>query len=59
VVLVDLLHANFRHLRLPQSKIVCLLLFARLGRLCSDRVVIERIVPLLLIGLDDQSAAVR
>jgi hypothetical protein len=59
VVLVDLLHANFRHLRFPHSKIVCLLLFARVGRYCSDQVILERLLPLLLFGLEDQCAAVR
>lgn len=59
MVLIDLLHANFRHLRLPRSKVVCLLLFSRLGRHCADAVVIERILPLLLVSLEDQSAAVR
>jgi hypothetical protein len=59
VVLVDLLHANFRHLRFPHSKIVCLLLFARVGRFCSDQVILERILPMLLFSLEDQCAAVR
>lgn len=59
MVLIDLLHANYRHLRYPRSKLVCLLLFSRLGRLCTDAVILERILPLLLVTLEDQCAAVR
>lgn len=58
-MVVDLLHANFRHLRFPRSKIVSLLLLARVGRYCSDKVILERAVPLLLLSLEDQCAAVR
>lgn len=59
VVLLDLLHANYRHLRYPQCKIVCLTLLVRLGRYCSDSVLLQRAVPLLLLALEDQCASVR
>ena len=59
VILVDLLHSNYRHLRFPQSKIVCLMLLVRLGRYCTDAVILQRALPLLLLALEDQCAIVR
>ena len=59
VVLIDILHANYRHLKLPQSKIVCLMVLLRVGRFCTDAVILQRAVPLLLLGLEDQCAVVR
>lgn len=59
MVIVDILHANYRHLKFPQSKIVCLMVLLRVGRFCSDAVILQRAVPLLLLGLEDQCAVVR
>ncbi|KAJ1426931.1 hypothetical protein B484DRAFT_450462 [Ochromonadaceae sp. CCMP2298] len=59
VIVVDLLFSNFRHLRYPQSKLISLMLLVRVGRHCSDAVLLQRIVPLLIAGLEDQTASVR
>jgi hypothetical protein len=59
VVIVDLLLANYRHLKFPQSKIVCLMVLLRVGRYCTDAVILQRAVPLLLLGLEDQCSVVR
>lgn len=50
--MVSILASNYRHLRFPQSKIVCLLLMARIGIKCSDDVITQRILPLTLCGLE-------
>lgn len=52
VLVVSLLASNFRHLRYPQSKMVCLLLMARIGVRCSDDIITQRIIPLALCGLE-------
>lgn len=59
VLLVGLLTSLFRHLRLPQSRLVCLALLGRLGRKCTDSVILQRILPILLYGVEDPNAAVR
>ena len=52
MLVISILASNFRHLRYPQSKIVCLLLLARIGCRCSDDVITQRIIPLTLCGLE-------
>jgi hypothetical protein len=59
VLLLDLLHANFRNLKFPQSRLVCLMLLVRMGSYCSDSVILQRAVPILIVALEDQSAPVR
>lgn len=59
VMVVDILNSNYRHLKFPQSKIICLMLLTRLGLYCSDAVNIERIVPMLLVAIEDPCATVR
>lgn len=58
-MVVDILNANYRHLKFPQSKLICLMLLTRLGLFCSDAVNIERIVPMFLVAIEDPCATVR
>lgn len=59
VLIITLLTSNYRQLMLSSSRITCLMLLTRLGRLCSDAVILQRIVPFLLLGLEDSFASVR
>lgn len=56
-ILVSLLGTIFRHLRFPQSKVSLILLLTRLGPLCEDEVILQRIVPILTVCLDDEHNA--
>ncbi len=56
---MDILNSNYRHLKYPQSKLVCLMLLTRLGLLTSDDIILQRIIPTLLVAIEDQSAPVR
>jgi hypothetical protein len=59
VLLLAVLCSNFRHLRYPQAKLVCLAMVSRmvcLGR-CADEVILQRLVPMVcMLGLEDQAA---
>ncbi len=60
VLIVNMLTANYRHVRLPQSRLVSLLLLVRLGLRCPDDIILQRILPTLLIsGLEDPHGPVR
>ena len=59
VIVVDIIHSNFRHLKNPQSRMLSVILLLRMGRFCSDGTILQRIVPLLLLGLEDPIAHVR
>jgi len=59
VILVNVIYANFRHLKYPQSKIVSLMILVRCGRFCQDTVLLQRVVPLLLVAMEDTWAPVR
>jgi hypothetical protein len=60
VILIQLVTSNFRHLSLPRSKIVSVMLLVRLGLSChDDDVVLKRVLPTLLVALTDSSSAVR
>ena len=59
VILVNVLTSNYRHLKYPHTKTVALLLLGRIGLRCADAVILQHIVPLLVLGLEDPSAAVR
>jgi len=56
-VLVSLLGTIFRHFRFPQSKVSLILLLTRVGPLCDDEVILQRIVPILTVCLDDEHNA--
>lgn len=59
VIVIDIIHSNFRHLKNPQSRMLSVILLLRMGRFCSDGTILQRIVPLLLLGLEDPIAHVR
>lgn len=59
VILVQLIISNFLHLKHPQSKIVSLMLLVRMGLKCSDDIILQHIVPILVKALDDSVAYVR
>lgn len=60
VILIQLVTSSFRHLSLPRSKIVSVMLLVRLGLGCNDDdVVLKRVLPSLLVALADSSSAVR
>ena len=60
LMVIQVVCANIRHVHLPQTRIVALILLARLGSLCADSVVLQRVVPSVLQVLqDDQSCGVR
>eukprot|EP01038_Epipyxis_sp_PR26KG_P008875 gene8875-11972_t len=59
IVIINILSSSFRHLKFPQSKQVTLMLLVRIGLRCSDDVILQRIIPTILIGVEDQSSPVR
>lgn len=59
MIVIDIIHSNFRHLKNPQSRMLSVILLLRMGRFCSDGTILQRIVPLLLLGLEDPIAHVR
>lgn len=59
VLIVDLLCSNYRHLKYLTSRITCLMLLGRIGRLCADSVILQRIVPFLLVALEDSYSLIK
>lgn len=60
VIIIQAVCANIRHVHYPQMRIVALILLVRLGSLCTDSVVLQRVVPSVLQVLqDDTSCSVR
>lgn len=49
----------FRHLKHPQSKLVAMMLIARLGAQCTDGVILHRLVPTLILAVEDPVAMIR
>jgi len=58
-ILLQLICSNFRHLKYPHSKVVSLMLLVRVGQRCPDDIILERVIPTLLIALDDLNSVVR
>ncbi|RYG67606.1 hypothetical protein EON64_07070 [archaeon] len=59
VIIIDLLCATYRHLKYLSSRTLCILLVLRLGKYCPDNVILQRIVPILLVGLDDHNTLIK
>jgi len=59
LLVVQIICSSIRYLRHPRSKIVSLMLLTRIGMLCTDIVILERIVPFIIHCFEDQIAAVR
>lgn len=59
VLIISVICACFRHLKYPQAKQVSVMLLVRLGHRSSDSVILERVIPTLLVGVEDQSPPVR
>ena len=58
-LILQLICSNFRHLKYPHSKIISLMLLVRIGQSCPDDVILERIIPTLIIAVDDPNSVVR
>jgi len=58
-LVIQIICSSIRYMRHPQSKIVSLMLMARLGLLCQDSVKLMRIIPFVLSLLEDPIASVR
>lgn len=52
---IQVICSSVRHLKYPQSKVVAFMLLARMGLQCSDEVILHRIVPVLLLGVEDNT----
>ena len=66
VILVQVVTSCFRHLSLPRSRIVSIMLLVRMGlcsgvsHMCDDsEAALKRILPTLLVALTDASAGIR
>lgn len=59
LLLIQVICSNIRHLRFAQSKIVSLMLLVRLGLLCSQEIILRRIVPFVVVAIEDHVAVVR
>eukprot|EP01039_Chlorochromonas_danica_P000671 gene672-726_t len=59
VIIVDLLCANYRHLKFLPSRCVALLLLLRMGKRCRSTIILQRILPIVVAALDDSAATVR
>jgi len=58
VIIVDLLASNYRHVKFASSKIVCIMMLGRIGRYCSDPVILQRIIPLILHILEHEQLVI-
>jgi hypothetical protein len=56
---VQVICSCFRHLKYPQSKVVGLILLIRMGLQCTDEVILHRIVPVLILAVEDPFPPVR
>ena len=66
IILVQVVTSCFRHLSLPRSRIVSIMLLVRMGlcsgasHMCDDsEAALKRILPTLLVALTDASAGIR
>lgn len=59
VLIIDILCSNYRHLKLLPLRIITILMLGRIGRMSTDAVILQRIIPLLLVAVEDVSAIVR
>ena len=58
-LVVQIICSSIRYMRHPESRVVSLMLMARLGLLCHDTVKLTRIIPFVLCLLEDPVPAVR
>jgi phosphoinositide-3-kinase regulatory subunit 4 len=59
VLIVEFICSNLRHLRYPQSKLISLILLLRLAASCDSECILQRIVPFVVLSLDDVVPSVR
>ena len=59
LLIVQIICSNMRHLKHPQLKIAALLLLVRIGLYCPDDIILQRILPFLVLALEDPCAMVR
>jgi phosphoinositide-3-kinase regulatory subunit 4 len=57
VILVQLVTSNYRHLQTSQGRIASILVLLRIGSMCDDDVIIKRILPTLLIAMEDMHSS--
>lgn len=59
IIIVEFVCSNMRHLRYPLSRITSLLMLLRMAALSNSEVVLQRIVPFMLLSLEDPVPSVR
>lgn len=59
IFIIHLITSNFRHLKFPHSKIISIMMLIRLGQRSTDEMILQRILPILLLAVDDPSTFVR
>lgn len=59
VIILSLVCSSIRHCEVPESKITAVYLLKALGKLTTDEVRLQRLVPFLLELFEDSSATVR
>lgn len=57
--MIQVICSTVRYLRHPQSRICSLMLLSRMGALCTDTVILERIIPFVMLHIEDPIAVVR
>jgi phosphoinositide-3-kinase, regulatory subunit 4 len=59
LLVIQVICSTVRYLRHPQSRITSLMMLSRMGALCNDTVILERIVPFVMLYIEDPIAVVR
>lgn len=59
LLIIQLICSTIRHLRCPHSKVISLMLLTRFGVLLNDSVILQRVVPFIMLCIEDSIAIVR
>jgi hypothetical protein len=59
LLVTQIICSSIRHLRCPQSKVISLMLLSRFGLLLSDNIILQRVVPFVMLCIEDPIAIVR
>jgi phosphoinositide-3-kinase, regulatory subunit 4 len=59
LLVTQIICSSIRHLRCPQSKVISLMLLTRFGLLLGDNIILQRVVPFVMLCIEDPIAIVR
>lgn len=59
ILVIQIICSSIRHLRCPHSKVISLMLLTRFGVLLSDSIILQRVVPFVMLCVEDPISIVR